>query len=60
MTVILHTYANGFVRGLTVLTVTTGDVEDTAIATTAEEGNIVLSLFDAPDLWAQLQTAGFV
>lgn len=57
-TMIEHIYPNNHVRTLTVTLVISGDVPETAIMMTVEEGAIVASLADTPDIWAQLAAAG--
>ena len=48
-------YPNGFERTLQVLDVAlSGDTADAAIITTADDGDMAISLSDTPDLWQQL------
>jgi hypothetical protein len=54
MTTISFTYANGFMRQINMTAFTPGDTENTAILTTADEENIVVSLADTPDIWEQI------
>lgn len=57
-TMIEQVYPNGHIRTLTVISAIAGDIPETAIMMTSEEGAIAVSLADAPDIWAQLVTAG--
>lgn len=61
MITLTHTYANnGYTRSLTVLSAALGDDANTAIINTADEGSIVVSLHDTPDLYNQLVTSGLL
>lgn len=60
MTTLTKTYPNGHICHYTVTAVTTGDVADAAIVATEEDGDIVISARDEPDLWAQALSLGLL
>lgn len=57
---ITQTYANAVTRVLTVTAVETTDDVDTVIATTSEDGQVLVCRHDNAGLWQQLCDLGLV
>lgn len=60
MTQLIHTYANGHARFLTVSGVAAGDEAGTVLVTTVEDGVIAVSGQDLPEIFAQILQMGLL
>lgn len=58
MTTLVKTYSNGYLRQYTVLAAILSEAQDAAVITTAEDGDVVISAGDEPELWAQAVSLG--
>jgi hypothetical protein len=60
MTQLIHVYANGHARILTVTGVTPGDAEGSALVETVDDGAVAVTSEDTPELFLQLRQAGLL
>ncbi len=60
MTTLTRTYQNGHVRTMTVVSTAVSDAGGAVIVTTAEDGDIVVTQEDMPDVYAQIVLLGLL